>query len=154
MLADIDRAKIVITNYHAFKLRERIEVSKGTRAAIEGWRGETLQALETEGQMIQRVTPKLWELKNVVVLNQEALYCYRERFWFRVGRAVKINFLGMDEDLKGFIAKDQAILRRGRDAKGVAQEIVSVLMNDPATKARMAEIKALHQLIEDEDIPF
>lgn len=40
MLADIDRAKIVITNYHAFKLRERMEVAKGTRTAIEGWRGE------------------------------------------------------------------------------------------------------------------
>jgi type III restriction enzyme len=28
MLGDIDRAKIVITNYHAFKLRERIDLSK------------------------------------------------------------------------------------------------------------------------------
>lgn len=33
MLRDIDQAKIVITNYHAFKLRERIELSKGTRLA-------------------------------------------------------------------------------------------------------------------------
>ena len=79
MLADIDRAKIVITNYHAFKLRERIDVSKGTRAALEGWRGETLQTLETEGQMIQRVMPELMGLKNVVVLNDEAHHCYRER---------------------------------------------------------------------------
>ncbi|MDT3687482.1 MAG: DEAD/DEAH box helicase family protein [Pseudorhodoplanes sp.] len=79
MIADIDRAKIVITNYHAFKLRERMEVSKGTRAAIEGWRGETLQTLETEGQMIQRVMPELMGLKNVVVLNDEAHHCYRER---------------------------------------------------------------------------
>ncbi len=79
MLADIDRAKIVITNYHAFKLRERMEVSKGTRAALEGWRGETHQTLETEGQMIQRVMPELMGLKNVVVLNDEAHHCYRER---------------------------------------------------------------------------
>ena len=79
MLADIDRAKIVITNYHAFKLRERIDVSKGTRAAIEGWRGETLQTLETEGQMIQRVMPELMGIKNIVVLNDEAHHCYRER---------------------------------------------------------------------------
>ena len=43
MLGDIDHAKIVITNYHAFKLRERLEVAKGTRAALEGWRGEKLQ---------------------------------------------------------------------------------------------------------------
>jgi type III restriction enzyme len=31
MLSDIDRAKIVLTNYHAFKLRERIDLAKGTR---------------------------------------------------------------------------------------------------------------------------
>ena len=79
MLGDIDRAKIVITNFHAFKLRERMDVAKGTRAAIEGWRGETLQTLETEGQMIQRVMPELMGLKNVVVLNDEAHHCYRER---------------------------------------------------------------------------
>ena len=36
MLADIDRAKIVITNYHAFKLRERMELSKGGRALLQG----------------------------------------------------------------------------------------------------------------------
>lgn len=34
MLADLDRAKIVITNYHAFKLRERMELSKGSRSLI------------------------------------------------------------------------------------------------------------------------
>ena len=79
MLGDIDHAKIVITNFHAFKLRERMDVAKGTRAAVEGWRGETLQTLETEGQMIQRVMPELMGLKNVVVLNDEAHHCYRER---------------------------------------------------------------------------
>ena len=79
MLADIAKAKIVITNYHAFKLRERISVSKGTRTALEGWRGETLQTQETEGQMIQRVMPELMGLKNIVVINDEAHHCYRER---------------------------------------------------------------------------
>ena len=32
MLGEIDKAKIVITNYHAFKLRERLEVAKGPGA--------------------------------------------------------------------------------------------------------------------------
>ncbi len=32
MLDDLNRAKIVITNYHAFKLRERLELSAGGRA--------------------------------------------------------------------------------------------------------------------------
>jgi type III restriction enzyme len=44
MLADIARTKIVITNYHAFKPRERIDIAKGTRSALEGWRGEKLQS--------------------------------------------------------------------------------------------------------------
>ncbi|MFN8928613.1 MAG: BPTD_3080 family restriction endonuclease, partial [Rhodospirillales bacterium] len=79
MLADIDRAKIVITNYHAFKRRERIDIAKGTRTAIEGWRGEKMETLETEGQMLQRVMPDLMGMKNVVVLNDEAHHCYRER---------------------------------------------------------------------------
>jgi type III restriction enzyme len=79
MLPDIDRAKIVITNYHAFKLRERIDIAKGTRNALEGWREEKLQTLETEGQMLQRVMPELMGLKNIVVMNDEAHHCYRER---------------------------------------------------------------------------
>ena len=36
MLDDVNRAKIVITNYHAFKLRERIELSKGGRSCFKG----------------------------------------------------------------------------------------------------------------------
>ena len=79
MLPDIDRAKIVITNYHAFKLRERIDIAKGTRSALEGWREEKLETLETEGQMLQRVMPELMGLKSIVVLNDEAHHCYRER---------------------------------------------------------------------------
>lgn len=78
MLEDIHRAKIVITNYHAFKLRERIELSKGGRALLQG-RGEALNTLETEGQMLQRVMPDLMGLKNILVLNDEAHHCYREK---------------------------------------------------------------------------
>src|SRR4051794_34105369 len=68
MLDDLGRAKIVITNYHAFKLRERLELSAGGRALLQG-RGEGLKTLETEGQMLQRVMPDLMGLKNVLVLN-------------------------------------------------------------------------------------
>lgn len=78
MLLDIARAKIVVTNFHAFKLRERLEVSSVGRALLKG-RGPDLQTLETEGQMLQRVMPELMGLKNIVVLNDEAHHCYRER---------------------------------------------------------------------------
>src|SRR6185295_8252476 len=50
---DIKRAKIVITNYHAFKVRERLELSAGGRALLQGRTGEDLQTSETEGQMLQ-----------------------------------------------------------------------------------------------------
>jgi type III restriction enzyme len=78
LLGDIKRAKIIITNYHAFKLRERLELSKGTRGLLQG-RGEELKTLETEGQMVQRVMPGLMGLKNILVLNDEAHHCYREK---------------------------------------------------------------------------
>ena len=38
-----------------------------------------LDTLETEGQMIQRVMPDLMGLKNILVLNDEAHHCYREK---------------------------------------------------------------------------
>jgi hypothetical protein len=58
LLGEIARAKIVITNYHAFKLRERLDVSKVGRALLKG-RGPELNTTETEGQMLQRVMPDL-----------------------------------------------------------------------------------------------
>ena len=78
MLPDLERAKIVITNYHAFKLRERMDISKGGRSLLKG-RGEPLNSLETEGQMLQRVMPELMGMKNILVLNDEAHHCYREK---------------------------------------------------------------------------
>ena len=78
MRPDLEKAKIVITNYHAFKLRERLELSKGGRSLLQG-RGEPLATLETEGQMLQRVMPELMGIKNVLVLNDEAHHCYREK---------------------------------------------------------------------------
>ena len=78
LLVDLQRARIVVTNYHAFKPRERLELSKGGRALLQG-HGPELHTLETEGQMVQRVMPELMNQKNVLVLNDEAHHCYRER---------------------------------------------------------------------------
>jgi len=78
MLSDLERAKIIITNYHAFKRRERMELSKGGRSLLQG-RGEALNTLETEGQMLQRVMPDLMGMKHIMVFNDEAHHCYREK---------------------------------------------------------------------------
>jgi len=79
MLGDLERAKIVITNYHAFKLRDRVELSRGGRALLEGRTGPEVKTLETEGQMVQRLMPNLMGIKNILVLNDEAHHYYREK---------------------------------------------------------------------------
>ncbi len=78
MQLDMQHARVVITNYHAFKLRERLPLSAGNRALLQG-HGSPLQTLETEGQMVQRVLPELMGFKRVLVLNDEAHHCYRAR---------------------------------------------------------------------------
>lgn len=78
MLEDLQRAKIVITNYHAFRLREVLELSRGNRELLQGRTGPELETRETEGQMIQRVMPGLMAMKNILVLNDEAHHCYRQ----------------------------------------------------------------------------
>lgn len=79
MREDMLKARIVITNYHAFQLRQRVEISKGGRRLLEGRAGDPVQTLETEGQMLQRVMPDLMGMKHILVLNDEAHHCYREK---------------------------------------------------------------------------
>ncbi|TMV15678.1 restriction endonuclease [Arenibacterium halophilum] len=78
LMQDMQRAKIVLTNYHAFKKRERVQLAKGTRSALKG-HGEEISTEETEGQMLQRVMPELMGLGRINVINDEAHHCYRER---------------------------------------------------------------------------
>jgi len=101
MLGDIERAKIVITNYHAFRRRERIEVSKTGRSLLEG-HGPKLDTIETEGEMLRRAIGDLMGLKNIVVLNDEAHHCYRAKPRAEIG-----------EDLKG---EDKEEAKKNNDA--------------------------------------
>ncbi|MCP4378610.1 MAG: DEAD/DEAH box helicase family protein, partial [bacterium] len=78
LLSELGKAKIVIANYHAFKRREKMELSKGNRSLLQG-RGKPLNTLETEGQMLERAIEELAGMKNVMVLNDEAHHCYREK---------------------------------------------------------------------------
>ena len=78
MLADLGRARIVITNFHAFRRRETLPLSRGGRALLQG-RGPEVRSIESDGQMLQRVMPELMGMKDVLVLNDEAHHCYREK---------------------------------------------------------------------------
>jgi len=74
----VRKARIVITNYHAFMLREKEQVSKLNRQIPGGREGEK-RFTETEGEMIARVAPELMGRKNIIVLNDEAHHCYRHK---------------------------------------------------------------------------
>ena len=78
MLRDLEKARIIITNYHAFLRRETTKLSAGGRALLQG-QGAPLETRETDGQMLQRVMPELMSMRRVLVLNDEAHHCYREK---------------------------------------------------------------------------
>lgn len=78
LVKELEQAKIIITNYHAFRLREKLSVSKTGRSLLQG-RDEPIRTFETEGQMLQRVLSELMSMKAVMVLNDEAHHCYREK---------------------------------------------------------------------------
>ena len=77
MLRDLERAKIVVTNYHAFLPRETLPLSKGGCALLQG-PGPALRTKETEGQMLRRVMPGLLGMKRILALNDEAPLLPRE----------------------------------------------------------------------------
>ena len=79
MLAELQKASIVITNYHSFQHRETMQLSKVGRAFLKGNSREPILTRETDGAMLERACGKLLSFKNVVVNNDEAHHCYRER---------------------------------------------------------------------------
>jgi type III restriction enzyme len=74
---ELGRAKIVITNFHAFLRRERGEAAKLTKTILR--QAETGAFTETPAQMVNRVCRELGTKKNIVVLNDEAHHCYRAK---------------------------------------------------------------------------
>ncbi|HEX9653709.1 MAG TPA: DEAD/DEAH box helicase family protein [bacterium] len=75
--SDLDRAKIIITNFHAFKPRERIAAGRLTKSLLQ--RGETSPFTETPDEMVRRACRELGNKKNIIVINDEAHHCYRRR---------------------------------------------------------------------------
>ena len=76
-IAQLEQAKIVITNYHGFLRRETVEASKLTKAILA--KGQDDPFTETSDQMVRRVCRELRGKKNIIVLNDEAHHCYRRK---------------------------------------------------------------------------
>lgn len=76
LLAELNKVKILITNFHAFKLREKGDAARLTKEILTMKNGAFT---ETSDEMVRRVCRELGNKKNIVVINDEAHHCYRRR---------------------------------------------------------------------------
>lgn len=80
MREELGQAKILITNYHSFLCREKVEAGKLTKEVLRAGSGDKVSPFtETPDQMVRRVTRELGNKKNIVVINDEAHHCYRRK---------------------------------------------------------------------------
>ena len=77
LIPQLHQAKIVITNFHAFQLREKVKAGKLTKELLA--QGEASPFTETPAQMVRRVCRELGNKRSIVVLNDEAHHCYRRK---------------------------------------------------------------------------
>ncbi len=77
LMSALQRANIIITNFHSFALRERTQASRLTKK-LSG-QDETGVSKESPDQMVRRVCRELGNKRNIVVLNDEAHHCYRHK---------------------------------------------------------------------------
>jgi len=66
-LTDVRTAKVVITNFHAFKPRELGDAGNPTKAVLAP--GAPTALTETPAQTVRRVCRELGTKKNILVLN-------------------------------------------------------------------------------------
>lgn len=78
LFPELDKTKFVITNFHAFKQRERMSAGKLTKQLLKQNNGES-PFTETPDQMVRRVCRELGNKKNIIVINDEAHHCYRRK---------------------------------------------------------------------------
>jgi type III restriction enzyme len=77
MMQDLFKAKVAVTNFHAFKPREHTKVSKLGKSILN--ENGSNAFTESPDQMVRRVLRDLGAKKSVVVLNDEAHHCYRRK---------------------------------------------------------------------------
>ena len=80
-LEKLGTAKILITNFHAFKPREIIKAGKLTKAILRNNDDPSAPSpfTETPDQMVRRVCREFGSKKGIFVINDEAHHCYRRR---------------------------------------------------------------------------
>jgi type III restriction enzyme len=90
MRDDLQRARVVITNFHAFKKRDMLEGSKLAKHILGGRNGP-VERLQTDGELMQKVCQELLGRKRIIVINDEAHHCYREKVGDTDGTSTKLD---------------------------------------------------------------
>ncbi len=72
----LQAADILITNFHAFIRREKIQAASLTKKVLVGPHGDDGRFRETPAEMVRRVLRDFGNAKNLVVINDEAHHCY------------------------------------------------------------------------------
>ena len=76
----LHRAQVVVTNFHAFLLHEKMPAGRLTKRLLAGrGSGEQSAFQETPDEMVRRVCREFGAKKNIVVINDEAHHCYRSK---------------------------------------------------------------------------
>ena len=89
-MEQLGQAKIIITNFHAFGLREKVAAGKLTKSILTPRSNDfsrsgatevatTSPFTETPDQMVRRVCRELGTKQNVIAINDEAHHCYRRK---------------------------------------------------------------------------
>ncbi|HEX3316182.1 MAG TPA: DEAD/DEAH box helicase family protein, partial [Gemmataceae bacterium] len=76
-VADLGSAKIVISNFHAFKQKETGDAGRLTKAILAA--GKPNPFVETPDQMVRRVCRELGTKREIIVINDESHHCYRSK---------------------------------------------------------------------------
>ncbi len=77
LMERLGQARIVVTNYHGFILRERGNAARLTKAILT--KGQPSPFTESPEVMVRRVCRELGSKKQIIVLNDEAHHCYRSK---------------------------------------------------------------------------
>ena len=121
-LPTVREAKVVITNFHAYRLRDE-DTSNATNKALRYGREGKPDTTETDGKMMQRVMKPLMSLKRIMAFNDEGHHCYRER-----PRDLKDDKLDADE--KAEAERNNATARlwiNGLEAVGREKNLTAVI---------------------------
>lgn len=73
----LGKVKIIVTNFHAFKLRDKMEAGRLVKSLLQ--KNGTLGLTETPDEMVRRVCRELGAKRNIIVINDEAHHCYRRK---------------------------------------------------------------------------